>query len=128
MIEPLYVATVGGHPLRFFASPIDDGRPDFAWHAVDDLHTCIGLNRHQRAVFLRKLQGAPRDVLAQGALRTVATADGVLTIAPNFVADALSLHHDTKQVRRDYLIGLCGIMMFRQRADAECAEAHICPL
>jgi hypothetical protein len=29
MIEPLHVATVGGHPLRFFRSPLNDGRPDF---------------------------------------------------------------------------------------------------
>ena len=42
MITPLHIATVGGHPLRFFKTPLDDGRPDFSWHCVDDLHRCIG--------------------------------------------------------------------------------------
>jgi len=27
MITPLHVATVGGQPLRFFCTPLDDGRP-----------------------------------------------------------------------------------------------------
>lgn len=82
MIEPLHVGTVGGHPLRFFRSPLKDGRPDFPWHVVDDLHQCLGLNRDARRFFLRKLKGAEwgKNV------RTIATADGVVTVAPSYVA------------------------------------------
>ena len=28
MIKPLHIATVGGQPLRFFKTPLNDGRPD----------------------------------------------------------------------------------------------------
>jgi hypothetical protein len=79
-IEPLYIATVGGKPLRFFRTPLDDGRPDLPWHCVDDLHRCLGLNRDLRRIFLRKLKSA------RWPTRTIAAADGIITIAPHFVA------------------------------------------
>ena len=56
MIEPIHIATMGEHQLRFFRRPINDGMPDFPWHSVDDLYSCLGLNREQRRVFLRKLK------------------------------------------------------------------------
>jgi hypothetical protein len=80
MIKPLHVATIGGHPLRFFCTPIDDGRPDLPWHAVDDLHRCLGLNRAARKLFLSKLRTFWKEP------RTVATADGLVTVAPHFMA------------------------------------------
>ena len=79
MIEPLHVATVGGPPLRFFRTPINDGRPDLPWHAVEDLHRCLGLNRAARKYFLHRLREWKEP-------RTVATADGLVTIAPHFIA------------------------------------------
>jgi len=82
MIEPLYIATVGGHPLRFFKTPLDDGRPDFPWHAIDDLHRCLGLNRAQRKLLLSRM----RSWKGGGEVRTVATADGITTVAPHFMA------------------------------------------
>jgi hypothetical protein len=82
MIQPLHIVTVGGHPLRFFKTPLDDGRSDLVWHAVEDLHRCLKLNRDARRVFLRKLRGA-----AWGKhVRTIVTADGPITVAPNFIA------------------------------------------
>jgi hypothetical protein len=44
IIAPLHVGIVGGQPLRFFRSPLNDGRPDLPWHAVDDLQQCLRLN------------------------------------------------------------------------------------
>jgi hypothetical protein len=83
MIEPLHIATVGGHRLRFFRTPLNDGRPDFPWHCVDDLQRCLGLNRQGRKVFLHML----RSNKEWGAIvRTVAATDGVVTVAPNFMA------------------------------------------
>jgi hypothetical protein len=82
MITPLHVATIGGHPLRFFRTPINDGKPDMPWHAVDDLHQCLGLNRAARRFFLRKLQTGPWSKC----VRTVATADGLVTVAAHFIA------------------------------------------
>ena len=71
MIEPIQ--------LRFFRTPNTDGRPDFPWHAVDDLYFCLGLNRDLRRLFLRTMKGHDRS-------QTIATADGVVTIAPHHVA------------------------------------------
>jgi hypothetical protein len=84
MIEPLHVATVNGRPLRFFRSPLSDGLPDLPWHAVDDLHCCLGLDRHTRRVFLAKLRSAWGEPL-----ETVATAGGIVTIAPHFIAQGV---------------------------------------
>jgi hypothetical protein len=79
MIKPIHTATIGGHPLRFFRTPNDDGKPDMPWHSVDDLHRCLGLNRAQRKVFLSMLR-------KRGGVETVATADGIITIAPHYMA------------------------------------------
>jgi hypothetical protein len=79
MIEPLHVAAVGQHSLRFFASPLNDGRPDLPWHAVDDLHQCLRLDRRQRRIFLAKLRKWKQP-------HTVATATGIVTLAPHFMA------------------------------------------
>jgi hypothetical protein len=103
MSEPLHIATVGGHPLRFFKTPLDDGLPDLVWHAVDDLHQCLGLNRDARRVFLRKLKGAEWGKHT----RTIATADGLVTVAPNYIAqgtvDAMIEQGMTPaSIRRDY--------------------------
>lgn len=48
MIQPIHTATIGEHQLRFFRRPINDGKPDLPWHAVEDLHRCLGLNRDLR--------------------------------------------------------------------------------
>jgi hypothetical protein len=80
----LHVGIVGGRPLRFFRSPLSkiDGRPDMPWHAVEDLHRCLGLNREQRKIFLRKLRKWREP-------QTVPTADGLTTIAPHFMAQGV---------------------------------------
>jgi hypothetical protein len=83
MINPLHVAQVGESRLRFFRTPLEDGRPDFPWHAVDDLHLCLGLNRELRKIFLRKLRSG------QQLVRTVPTAEGLVTIAPHYMAQGM---------------------------------------
>jgi len=79
-IEPLHIATVAGQPLRFYKTPLDDGWPDLPWHAVDDLHRCLGLNRAARKHFLSMLGAEWKEP------QTVATADGIITVAPHFMA------------------------------------------
>jgi hypothetical protein len=74
VFEPLHTAIVGGHELRFFKIALAGSLPDIPWHAVDDLHRCLGLNRETRRVCLRKLKADwGKDV------RTVATPDGVVS-------------------------------------------------
>jgi hypothetical protein len=84
MIEPLHIATIGKHQLRFFRTPINDGRPDLPWIAVEDLHCCLGLNRAARKHFLHRLREwkEPKP-------RTVATAGGIITIVPHFMAQGM---------------------------------------
>ena len=82
MIEPLHTTRVGSHELRFFRTPLADGRPDLPWHAVDDLQRCLGLNREARKFFLKQLR-------QWGEIRTVATANGVVTLAPHYMAQGL---------------------------------------
>jgi hypothetical protein len=79
----LYIATIGGHQFRFFRPP--DNVPDFPWHAVDDLHRCLGLSRDGRRLFLRKLRSAEWSTT----LRTIATADGVVIVAPHYMAQGI---------------------------------------
>jgi hypothetical protein len=43
LVEPIHVATIRGHQLRFFKTPNNDGRPDMPWHSHDDLIKCVGL-------------------------------------------------------------------------------------
>jgi hypothetical protein len=52
------------------------------WHAVDDLHRCLGMNRSMRKFFLARL----REGKQAGAHHTIATADGIAVIAPHFMA------------------------------------------
>jgi hypothetical protein len=35
MIAPIHVAVINCKPLRFFRTPLDDGRPDLPWVAID---------------------------------------------------------------------------------------------
>jgi hypothetical protein len=80
--RPLHTGTVCGHPVRFFRSPNNDGRPDFPWFAIDDLQKAVGLNRQARQFFLHKMRSSNWG----NAARTVATDDGRVTVAPHFVA------------------------------------------
>src|SRR5262245_42237874 len=81
MSKPLHVATVGGHLLRFFKTPLDDGLPDMPWVAIDDLGRCIGLSRAHRRIhraLFHRLEIA----------RTVTTPNGRVRIIPHAIARA----------------------------------------
>jgi hypothetical protein len=81
--KPLHEATLCDQRLRFFISAIEDGRPDFPGHAVDDLQRCVGMPASKGEFFIRKQRkfGVP--------MQTIATSDGHVTVAPHFVALAL---------------------------------------
>jgi hypothetical protein len=83
MIEPLQVANVAGRPLRFFRSPLNDGRPDMPWVAIDELSRCVGLNRADRRVHLAVFHRVPAF---KEIVRTIATRDGPVTIVPHALA------------------------------------------
>ncbi|MBK3775924.1 hypothetical protein GAY31_17455 [Azospirillum brasilense] len=102
MQKPIYIGTVNGHAVRFFKTPLNDGRPDFPWHSVDDLMKACNLDRGQRRHFLRMMQ---KD--HPGTIRTIATQDGVVTVAPHFQAQGLvdamvHVKQAGKSARSDY--------------------------
>jgi hypothetical protein len=76
---PLYTGTVNGHPVRFFKAPLPGLH--IPWHAVEDLQKAANLPRDLRRRMLRMTQES-----WPGQLRTVATADGLVTIAPHYAA------------------------------------------
>jgi hypothetical protein len=79
VIEPLHVAVIGGHPLRFFRTPLDDGRPDFPWIAIDDLYRCLGLNRNERKFMLRSFEGRRHST-------RIRTPGGTTIVVPHYHA------------------------------------------
>ena len=83
--KPLHVATVGKKQLRFFQTP-NDGRPDFPWHAVDDLQPCLGLDGRSNES-LRKAYWEGAEF--RTAYRTIATEGELIRVAPHHVAQGL---------------------------------------
>jgi hypothetical protein len=83
IMRPIHTATIRGHRLRFYRTPRNDGRPDLPWHSADDLQACFGLNRQERRAFLQIWR---RDHTKRTGflLQTVATEDGLVTIAPHY--------------------------------------------
>lgn len=82
LASPLHVGRLNGRTLRFFRAPL--AGTHLPWHAFDDLQTCLSLPEALRAALKRDLMADwGRDV------RTVATADGIVTIAPHWMAAGL---------------------------------------
>lgn len=84
-MKPIYVGSINGHQVRFFRTPLNDGRPDFAWHATEDLMKAANLDPAMIEYFMR---GSKAD---HGAVyRTIATPDGLVTVAPHCVAQGFT--------------------------------------
>lgn len=88
IVTPISTGSVNGKSVRFFRSPLDG--PDMPWHSVDDLYVALAFSRQLRRHFKQMLQGTWRNDV-----RTVATAEGITTIAPHYMAQGLigSLEH-----------------------------------
>lgn len=79
---PVHTGSLNRKPLRFFKAPL--AGPHLVWHAFDDLLACLKLPQSLQRDFRQKLR---RDW--SGDVRTVATSDGVVTIAPHWMAQGL---------------------------------------
>ena len=82
LIMPIKIGSLNGHPLRFFRAPLTGTH--LPWHASDDLQACLALPEDVRA-------GLKCDLMADWGrhVRTVATAEGIVTIAPHWMAAGL---------------------------------------
>jgi hypothetical protein len=78
-IDPIHVATVNGNTLRFFAPP--SNKPALPWFALGDLYACFHVpGQAAKAAQAHMRREWKHDV------RAVLTSKGIVTIAPNFVA------------------------------------------
>lgn len=80
LVVPIYTGDLNGKLLRFFKAPLPG--PHLVWHATDDLLACFSLPRGLRRHFHQRLKNSEwsKDV------RTVAMADGIVTIGPHWIA------------------------------------------
>jgi hypothetical protein len=83
--KPIYTGIINGHPVRFFKTPMNDGKPDFAWHSTEDLMRAANLDTAMIEYFMRSTPSDQRSLY-----RTVATPDGLVTIAPHCVAQGFT--------------------------------------
>lgn len=83
LLRPAFVGRLNDKPLRFFKAPLPG--PHLPWHAAEDLHQCLALPRDLRRHFQQRLKSSEW----KDHVRTVAIAEGIVTIAPHFVAQGL---------------------------------------
>ncbi|MBC7907621.1 MAG: hypothetical protein H7Y60_12880 [Rhodospirillaceae bacterium] len=81
MMTPIHTASINGHPVRLFRSPLNDGRPDFNWVAWDDLLAAFPLPSDMKTDFIRRLRSDWPDES-----RTVATAEGLAVLVAHHAA------------------------------------------
>jgi len=74
---PLHVGQINDFPVRFFRSPINDGRPDFPWTCLADLVGAFGLSEKLRNLSKEKVRNISSEAMA------IATNDGIETIIPH---------------------------------------------
>jgi hypothetical protein len=77
--EPIHIAAINGMALRFFRSPVKD--PDMPWFAIEDMLRCFGL-AHVGGIIMSNLKNSEWS----GDVRPAVTADGLVEIAPHYMA------------------------------------------
>lgn len=75
----LHEATVASVRVRFFRPQA--GTPDFPWHVADDLFAALRFPQPVRLHFQQSLRSDHGSTI-----RTVATSEGIVTLAPHFMA------------------------------------------
>lgn len=75
----LHEAMIAGVRVRFFKPQA--GSPDFPWHVADDLFAALRFPRPVRRHFQQRLRAEHAS-----SIRTVATSEGIVTLAPHFMA------------------------------------------
>jgi len=86
MITPIHITTIDGQRFRLFRTPLNDGRPDLPWFAVNDLLGLMDLPPEERARGLRAS-------LSDGSVcRSITTSAGPVIIAPYWTGHATLCH------------------------------------
>jgi hypothetical protein len=100
LTAPIYAGLINGRSVRFFRSPNE--RPEMPWHVFDDLMQALELPRHFRRNYLQRVQ---RDF--KHGLQSIATPEGILIIAPHWMAQGLvgasiDVGKHTESLREEY--------------------------
>ncbi|WP_424138672.1 hypothetical protein [Roseomonas chloroacetimidivorans] len=108
IVDPIHTHVVNGHPVRFFRSPFQG--PDMPWHGAEDLLKALDLPREFRRQQISRLHSEWKSDI-----RTVATADGIVVIAPHFMARGMidgmkQIGRLTDDVDADYCHGASAAM------------------
>ncbi len=82
LTTPVFTGELNGKPLRFFKAPRPG--PHLVWHSWDDMLACFALPRDLRRHFKARLQQDYRTEI-----ETVATSEGITTVAPHWMAQGL---------------------------------------
>lgn len=82
IVQPIHDAVIGEGVLRFFKAPLP--HVHLPWHSWDDINTCLSVPRDLRQYLLSRLKEDHG-----GDVRTVATARGITTIAPHWMAQGI---------------------------------------
>lgn len=94
MMTPLHVGTINGAPVRFFRTPIKDGRPDLPWTAWDDLTAAFPLTADHQMILRQRLRTD-----WGGVSHTIASTTGLVVIVPHIIAkgfvDGMAEFEDT---------------------------------
>jgi hypothetical protein len=84
IVQPLYTGILAGKPIRFFRTPFDDRRPDFPWHAMNDLLVALAVPTALHTSFLCQMHSDSTKVY-----RTVATSIGLVNVASHCATQGL---------------------------------------
>ena len=84
-MKPIHIGAINGHAVRFFKTPLNDGKPDFPWLSFDDLLNAFTLPDALKTKFRQDLRRSWGETT-----RTAPTADGLTTIVPHFAGQGFA--------------------------------------
>lgn len=123
---PLYEASHDGGRLRLFRSPLHlrYNRADMPWHSTDDLRRLAGFSEDGDRTFQTLLRQDWKEP------ETIATQDGITTIAPHFMAEGLigSMLGHPELFARDRIIALRSFYRRSQTQALRLLTRHLHPV
>jgi hypothetical protein len=84
IVAPIHTGTVDGRPIRFFPSPVDDGKGEFAWVSFVDLLVACDIPMKVREAYFDAVWDVPG-----GEVVKVPTPTGTVVIVSHSVAQGI---------------------------------------
>ncbi|RWL23435.1 MAG: hypothetical protein EOR63_32110 [Mesorhizobium sp.] len=129
LVAPILDGDLLGSRLRYFASPLYQSfrQADMPWHSVDDLWPIL-LEADGTEEAFRIAKGRLRSDWREP--RTLATPDGILTIAPHFMAEGIiaAALASAEADRRDRVTKIRGSYRRQCTEALKAMTAHLPPM